>query len=302
MVLLIENNIVNSIPEKNLNSYLSLYNYTKNFTSQDVKVIDPHFSLYVGQGEYAIIPTKDNPIKVIGSDSATTCHIVILHHSSGGVAVGHFDGSKNEYNAVENMVNELVSVGNEQQLNAYVVGGYIDSMCQQQSEALSLKILQMFMNVSCSIHLLLWCTGETNTKINDDQPFPIFNGLAIDRQNFEVFPAVFPTQVPNHDLRSASFWVADNKVCVNIYDFKSKTVSIQPFFEWDKDLFQIYKTFPDHLLLKHFSTSPFAQPPTFCNRLRRVFKLLGTSTAESLFPKSQPRVYKMNSAGEWREV
>ena len=61
---------------------------------EEVRRVEPGencSSVYVGQRELAVVAPADN-IQIVGSDSATTCLVVLLRHQASGVAgVGHLD-------------------------------------------------------------------------------------------------------------------------------------------------------------------------------------------------------------------
>jgi protein N-terminal asparagine amidohydrolase len=50
----------------------------KRFLEEKVDDLGPVKCLYVGQREYATVQHNDPFIDIIGSDDATTCHIVLL--------------------------------------------------------------------------------------------------------------------------------------------------------------------------------------------------------------------------------
>ena len=59
-----------------------LFYYKKNrkdeFLSNKIEFQDPIKCLYVDQREYATVKFEDEKIYIIGSDNATTCHIVLI--------------------------------------------------------------------------------------------------------------------------------------------------------------------------------------------------------------------------------
>lgn len=86
MVLIIDGIVQDTCPD-NLSSF---YNNNPNFkytASQFLKVpketVGPSGLLYVYQREFAAITPQDH-IKIIGSDDATTCIILVVKHSKFG--------------------------------------------------------------------------------------------------------------------------------------------------------------------------------------------------------------------------
>lgn len=312
MVLFIDQNVVESVPktlQEFLNHYPSLYNRSKNFALLPVQPVDPCFSLYVGQGEFAVVPKCDKILKVIGSDDATTCHIIILKDSYGNVAVAHFDGNGQEYESLQTMTTELQTFNGsfQEPVEVFVVGGYRSDSenISNTSESLSLKILKYLCSIDVPLSLQILCTVDLNTKSVNGNPFPIFYGVAVSQETGEVFPANFSVPVPNHILRSASMWVTGSQGPQsprNIYDYQNHSVTVLPFKNWNQKDFEFYSTLPSHVIMKYFSTSPLVEPPSFIGRLRSVFNLLGSYTSEEIFPGNKSKVYKITNSGEWQDV
>ena len=85
--------------------------------------------LYVGQREYATVQQSDPHIDIIGSDDATTCHIVLfVDENNGNSSLCHFDGSDLR-GGVEAMIENLKILANETSSTTYflyIVGGFDD--------------------------------------------------------------------------------------------------------------------------------------------------------------------------------
>ncbi|XP_057605534.1 uncharacterized protein LOC130861056 [Hippopotamus amphibius kiboko] len=61
---------------------------------QSVQQVGPQGLLYVQQRELAVTSPKDGSISILGSDDATTCHIVVLRHTgNGATCLTHCDGT-----------------------------------------------------------------------------------------------------------------------------------------------------------------------------------------------------------------
>lgn len=277
------------------------------FVNQDVRQVQPEFSLYVAQGEFGVVPGVNSKVKVIGSDDATTCHIVIIRHPSGTVGVAHFDGSKNEEAAINVMVEKIANIEKGAEgLQLCVVGGYIpengsNEASKNESEHLSLKILGMLIRHKCSFQLSLWCTCRLNTMQGSGGPKPIVYGVGVEVLTGSIFPTHFKLHEPNLPLRSACRWISGDRKLYDIYDHLSGTITIEPFYYSGMDWFNVYLQLPDDLLLRNFSTSPKVEPPEFCQDLRKVFKVFvdHPDPHKTLFPGNKSKKYRMNSSGMW---
>ncbi|XP_027216266.1 protein N-terminal asparagine amidohydrolase-like [Penaeus vannamei] len=279
------------------------------FAQQAEVQVPPHFTLFVAQGEYGVVPAKDTKVKIVGSDDATTCHVVVIRHPSGTTAVAHFDGRKNEEDALKAIVEKMHRLEHDtSDLELFVVGGYQPEegsreAKRNESELLSLKILRMFGHHKCTFNLSLWCTGRLNTRTGMDGPMPIAYGVGVDMSNGLLFPAHFTSHEPNLPLRSASRWVSEGMLC-DLYDHKNGTICIEPFYYKDMETFSYYVNLPDKVLLKNFSTSPRVEPPRFCDELRKVFQVFVDHPDPhiTLFPDNQGKIYGMNDEGLWEQL
>ncbi|XP_066980037.1 protein N-terminal asparagine amidohydrolase-like [Macrobrachium rosenbergii] len=310
MVILIDGSPLDKVPDSISEFYQvhqSVAAKWSSFASQNNILVQEEYSLYVAQGEFAVVPASDAKVKYIGSDDATTCHIVIIRHKSGTVCVAHFDGSKNEEAAVNTMVSKVFQIeGSVDPLELYVVGGYVPEeesreAKKNESESLSLKILGLFMRHKCQFNLILWCTCSLNTTQGASGPKPIVYGMAVHLSSGAVFPATFKSHDPDLPLRSASRWMGDHTVACDLYDYKTGTITIKPFTYTDVDHFAFYLKLSDQVLLNNFSTSPKVEPPSFCHDLREVFRVFVThpNPDVTLFPSHKPKCYYMNDSGLW---
>ncbi|XP_068243211.1 protein N-terminal asparagine amidohydrolase-like isoform X1 [Palaemon carinicauda] len=311
MVILIDGSPLDEVPNSTKEFYQAhqtVVSKASSFASQNNVLVQKEYCLYVAQGEFAVVPGNDPKIEYIGSDDATTCHIVIIKHTSGTVCVAHFDGSKNEEAAVDTMVSKVFQIdGRVDHLELYVVGGYVPEegskeAKKNESESLSLKILGLFMRHKCHFNLALWCTCYLNTMQGINGPKPIMYGVAIHLSTGEVFPATFRSHDPALPIRSASRWMGDHTVACDLYDHTNGTITIKPFNYSDVDHFAFYLKLSDQVLLNNFSTSPKVEPPSFCHDLREVFRVFVTHRNPdiTLFPNCKPKCYSMNDCGLWQ--
>ncbi|KAJ7398783.1 Protein N-terminal asparagine amidohydrolase [Pitangus sulphuratus] len=69
--------------------------------SQPAQTVEPKGLLYVQQREFAVTTPKDGSVSILGSEDATTCHIVVLRHT------GAFDLQPDDVHLVTFCVTEL---------------------------------------------------------------------------------------------------------------------------------------------------------------------------------------------------
>lgn len=278
-----------------------------NFAYQSVQEVEAEFSLYISQGEFGVVPGSESRIKVVGSDDATTCHIVVIRHPSGTVGVAHFDGSSREEAVVNAMVDKIEKIENgvaKYQLS--VVGGYLPEKgsieaSKNEAERLSLKILSLFIQQKSTFELSLWCTCRLNSTQGKNGPQPRVYGVGVDIYSGALFSANFKSHEPDLALRSASRWMSGEKKLGDLYDHTSGTITIEPFYYSGMDWFGVYLQLPDEVLLNKFSTSPKVEPPQFCQDLRKVFRVFidHPHPQLTLFPNNRPKKYIMNGSGLW---
>ncbi|CAF3075326.1 unnamed protein product [Rotaria sp. Silwood2] len=79
-------------------------------------------TIYVYQREFAVIAKNDrNGLHLIGSDNATTCHILVLDNQV-AIALAHLDGGETR-ESIKNMLEELNKYAPQNtDYDAYIVG------------------------------------------------------------------------------------------------------------------------------------------------------------------------------------
>ena len=79
-----------------------------------------HRTIYVSQREFAVLTGNDpHGFHLLGSDDATTCHILVLDNHS-AVALAHLDGCETEA-SIEKMLEQLKVFPHEEKKNNYDV-------------------------------------------------------------------------------------------------------------------------------------------------------------------------------------
>ncbi|POI34876.1 hypothetical protein CIB84_001372 [Bambusicola thoracicus] len=69
--------------------------------SQPTQIVEPKGLLYVQQREFAVTTPNDGSVSILGSDDATTCHLIVLRHT------GAFDLQPDDVHLVTFCVTEL---------------------------------------------------------------------------------------------------------------------------------------------------------------------------------------------------
>ncbi|KAH3863459.1 hypothetical protein DPMN_026448 [Dreissena polymorpha] len=272
-------------------------------SSKPTKAVPPHGLLYVGQREMAVASPDDEIIQVLGTDDATTCHIVILRHTaSSATGLAHFDGS-GLANATQNLIGTVMSVTGGKQwgrLELTLAGGFKDD--RGTSENLSVKILDCFNKNPAEVHLITACITDLNTRNEKGVPFPIIYGLATIIQTGEVFPAKFQDRGPDQPLRSARSFTGADEV-LNVYDNRKKLLVVGPFNYSSMDEIDLLCRLPDPIIREHLSTSPAQEPKHFEASVRAALVQIRDfpDPLKSVF-NGKGRHYKKEPDGKWSKV
>uniref|UniRef100_A0A3Q2QS40 N-terminal asparagine amidase n=1 Tax=Fundulus heteroclitus TaxID=8078 RepID=A0A3Q2QS40_FUNHE len=282
--------------------YPHLQENAKAFRSKPLVEVDPKCLLYVQQREFAATTPADNCVSVIGSDDATTCHLVVLRHTgSGAVCLAHCDGSStwSEIQLITKAVTSLSNVRDDGRFELHLVGGFNDDA--KTSQKLSLSILAAFQKLEEEIHLETCCITEMNDAVVNGIHRPTVYGIGVNVKTGEVFPASFPHKGPAEELRSARTFTGGEMA--GIYDSSRGLVEIGPC-HWTSDMdIAFWLSQSDDTILKYLSTSPEAEPPHFVQHMKSTIQfLLSHPDSDSLFPGGQPQLYRRSESGVWERL
>ncbi|XP_072337919.1 protein N-terminal asparagine amidohydrolase isoform X3 [Scyliorhinus torazame] len=187
-----------------IDRYSQLEEGANRLKSKPVRKIDPKGLLYVQQRELAAITPQGDSVSILGTDDATTCHMVVLRHTgSGATCLGHCDGSETE-RMVSLMLNatKSLSVGCDSgRYEVHLIGGFIDE--RSLSHTLTLELLKAFDRESENIHLETYCLTELNDVVKKNVHWPVIYGIAVNVKTGEIFHATFPDKGPDEVIRSA---------------------------------------------------------------------------------------------------
>ena len=167
-------------------------------------------SLYVGQREMAVLTPEDG-IDVLGSDSATTCHVVVLRWR-GVAGLGHIDTPSED--PANNQVSQLLEAtlargaarpGGEMEVEVSVFGGYNDEA--GVSGGISRMILRTLHHSDLTFTLTHLCCADLNTA----SAKPIVFGGAVELRSGAVFCAEFSKRTPHMDIRSLRLYSSQSQ-------------------------------------------------------------------------------------------
>ncbi|XP_062999379.1 protein N-terminal asparagine amidohydrolase [Elgaria multicarinata webbii] len=286
-----------------IDPYPELEEQAKRVRSQPAQTVGPKGLLYVQQREFAATTPKDGSISILGSDDATTCHLVVLRHTgSGAICLTHCDGSDTETevllmtNAVK-VLSPNIECG---RLEVHLVGGFSDD--RHLSQQITSQLLRAFDRLQESIHLVTFCVTELNDRQENGNHFPVVYGIAANVKTGEIFHATFPDRGPDEDLRAASTFTGAKMV--NIYDSRKEQLCIGPYFWMPFRQVDFWLEQDDQYILQNFSTSPRAEPPHFVSHIRATLMYLKEHPFpdKALFPSRKPRLYKKNADGLWEKA
>lgn len=261
-----------------LEKFPSLKHSAESVLQQEVKQYKtlPN-TVYVYQREIAVTHPDDDVVDVLGSDEATTCHILILRHTGSGVtALSHFDGCQTHeglasmIQTIQEMVADRPVEG---RIEAHVFGGFKDP--RNISSELTCEIVAAFQLQSTDIHLRTLCCSEVNNVVKDGQDWPVLYGVAINVKSGAIFPAEFEDKGAEPDLRSARIFGGVQKM-LQFYDSKTGEFRIPPFDYNVQKHVEVLLGLPDPVFLKYTSTSPDVEKPGYAQKTRETYRFMLT--------------------------
>ena len=250
------------------------------------------YSLFIDQGEYALLNLNNSSgIKLVGTEGATTCHIIVLYDDL-SVGFSHIDSTSSLEYTIDSIANEL---GDE--ISLCVIGGFLDH--DNISLPISEGLLDYFCNSPKTFNVKYWSTMQLNTKHdNNGIPSPIITNASFDLENKSFCKATFTYRGPELELRK--LWRHKSKEPVNIFNQTLNCIEI-PYFVFDPiPEYLNFSMAPDRLLLEHCSTSPHCEPEYFCQDLRNSFHYMAINSSTAVFgPNKQSIIYFVDKGGKW---
>lgn len=306
MPLMIEGKPIGGVP-KTVQEFLAKYDFkdsSNKLKSAPLKKVAPIGLLYVGQREFAATSPEDEKIHVMGSEDATTCHIIIIRHTGcGAVCIAHFDGygSDKAVQDIMKVMNELCKNKPFGRYELHVAGGFIDG--DESSEKVSIKTLNAFNNTSEEIHLITACICDLNNEVKKGMNFPVIYGLAVNVKTGDIYRGTFLDHGPDMPLRSARHFTGTEEV-INIYDHRKSQIRLEPITYSTMDEIELLCRMPDLFIRQHLSTSPDQEPPHFEASVRAALVQIRDypDPKKSMFADGKPRCYNLESNGSWTKV
>ncbi|XP_032248066.1 protein N-terminal asparagine amidohydrolase isoform X1 [Halichoerus grypus] len=270
---------------------------------QSVQQVGPQGLLYVQQRELAVTSPKDGSISILGSDDATTCHIVVLRHTgNGATCLTHCDGSdtRAEVPLIMSSIKAFSDHAQCGRLEVHLVGGFSDD--RQLSQKLTHQLLSEFDRQEEDIHLVTLCVTELNDREENENHFPVIYGIAVNIRTAEIYRASFPDRGPEEELRAAR--ALTGGPMISIYDAKTEQLRIGPYSWMPFPHVDFWLQQDDKQILENLSTSPLAEPPHFVEHIRSTLMFLKKhpSPTSALFPGNKALLYKKNEGGLWEKI
>lgn len=262
--------------------------------------------LYVQQREVAVIAPGDD-MRILGSEDATTCHIVVLRDSNTGVTgLAHLDNDEPEdFLMLEREVRDRKGVKTttreleDMEYDVSLLGGYADE--DEISQDITEMLIVVMQGLKARFTLRLACVGSVNTTIKDGVPWPKIYGGGVEVESGEVFTAQFTYHGPDPDIRQLRLHTSGASLA-NIYDPYSGKVVVRPFSYKPMVEAHLWLQKNDEFILRYCSTSPKVEPPGFCESMRATFRRMISDPRplQSLFAGNLAREYSRDeTTGQW---
>ncbi|CAO2640068.1 Protein N-terminal asparagine amidohydrolase [Lemmus lemmus] len=208
-------------------------------------------------------PAAGGSISILGSDDATTCHIVVLRHTgNGATCLTHCDetDTKAEVPLIMSSIKSFSDHAQCGRLEVHLVGGFSDD--RQLSQKLTHQLLSEFDKQDDDIHLVTLCVTELNDREENENHFPIIYGIAVNIKTAEIYRASFQDRGPEEQLRAARALAGGPMI--SIYDAKAEQLRIGPYSWTPFPHVDFWLQQDDKQILENLSTSPLAEPPPLC--------------------------------------
>lgn len=277
--------------------------------------------VYLFQREYATVDPM--LVDLIGTDEATTCvGVVIRNRENGMTSVAHMDSPKIVDLGLSQMLSNLVDCKNDSEMDVHLIGGFEDTPYKRTectgsrsnlaqegySFPLCAKIIEALGKSVVKFHIQTLFVLSHNTR-NDTagNALPIFSGFLVETQTGTVIPATFDqtTRCPDELVRRIRISADLSDKLLETYDTRTDRFIIAPC-SWSMRLVKMasyLRQLPDSEILHNYSTSPFAEAPTFVDDQKRKWDyLIQNPNWKETFRMGEPRVFTRTASGGWAMV
>ena len=230
----------------------------------------------MGQREVAVAGREDR-LEMLGSEDATTCHIVVLRDSTTATTgLAHLDTDEpDQFLCLEREVRDrsgVRSVSRELESRDYevsILGGYEDE--NNTSEDITDTLLSVMQALKATFRLQIAIIGKINTFTKDGVSWPRVYGGGVVLSTGQIFCGKFSYHGPDTDIRALRR-SSGGRNLTNIYDSLSGQIIIQPFTYSVLPDAHLWLKRADSFLLRYCSTSPLVEPPDFCENIRYILE------------------------------
>lgn len=264
--------------------------------------------LYVTQGEIATnVKTNIGLFDIIGSDDATTCHLLFAKsNKSNRLLCTHIDSS-NKCNGINFIIDELIlSNVDDDYIDIYIIGGLDDELSNDITKLLLNQIDKTIFK--CILKLL--CVNKLNIIEKNNIMYPMNLGAGFDINHNTIKRMFFNKnkKEPNYLLRNArSYEITDDIYSLKIvYNGNINDYFCISCFSIIEDINPIvmryYLSLSDNELLLSCSTSPNVEPKHFVSDMRETFLFI--SNKDNICDSFQQKdlYYKIKDNGEWEKI
>jgi Protein N-terminal asparagine amidohydrolase len=232
-------------------------------------------TLHVLQRECAVIDATPASPAALGSDAATTCHIVAFRDpTTCRTALAHLDNAATVADAVSTLLTLLSP--HSQCLDCYIVGGYEDPTADADGTCFTEALLTALHAVqSTAFRLLLACCGTANTQCVKQKisgrlrrsrtiAGPVKRSLAVCAATGEAWPVYFAAESrgPAYLVRSCRTMGCSDTSLLCIFNCSTAPGLVTvPVFQYESDprSASYLLSLPDDEFLQYTSTSPLLE-------------------------------------------
>jgi len=239
--------------------------------------------LYVSQREYAVVPLSCG--RIVGSDAATTCHILIAV-GMGKVLCTHLDGVAGQEAELQSVL--LREFAGASEIDVHMVGGFHDD--ESTSWRLALHLLGVWLAFSkaspeTAIHLKTVQILDRNSRVEtvrwrgrDQQTQgPIVRAMAYDTRDGRILlQRWFADHGPDEMMRAifCSFGRGSLRQAVDPATLAPLPIDPQKEIRWPKPsiLNRLLGLTADEDFLEQTSTSPLVEHAEYATQVREKFR------------------------------